>query len=64
VKIILGNILRSLVSRHISQLDQILAQVEFPYNDTPIRSTWKSKFKTVYGMHPSNAFELRDMGKY
>jgi hypothetical protein len=35
----LGNILRSLVSENPKQWDQVLAQVEFAYNDSPNRST-------------------------
>jgi hypothetical protein len=40
VNIILGNILRSLVNENPEQWDQVLAQVEFAYNDSPNRSTW------------------------
>jgi hypothetical protein len=35
----LGNILRCLVSEHPKQWDQVLAQAEFAYNDSPNRST-------------------------
>jgi hypothetical protein len=40
----LGNLLRSLVTKHNSQWDQILPQAEFSYNDSPNRSTGKSPF--------------------
>jgi hypothetical protein len=35
----LGNILRCLVGEHPKQWDQVLAQDEFAYNDSPNRST-------------------------
>jgi hypothetical protein len=40
----LGNLLRSLVTEHHSQWDQILSQAEFAYNDSPNRSTGKIPF--------------------
>jgi hypothetical protein len=52
-----------LVSEHRSQWDKVLTQVEFAYNDSPNRSTWKSQFQIVYGMHPRGIYELRDLGK-
>jgi hypothetical protein len=39
-----GNLLRSLVTEHHSQWDQILPQTEFAYNDSPNRSTGKIPF--------------------
>jgi hypothetical protein len=48
----LGNLLRSLVTGHNNEWDQILPQVEFAYNDSPNRSTGKSPFQIVYGKHP------------
>jgi len=59
----LGNLLRSLVSEHRSQRNQFLVKVEFSYNDSPNRSTGKSPFQIVYGMHPRGISKLRDMGK-
>jgi hypothetical protein len=47
----LGDFLRSLVTKHHSQWDQILAQVEFAYNDSVNRSTRKIPFQIVYGMN-------------
>jgi hypothetical protein len=58
----LGNLLKSLVIEHNNQWDQILPQVEFAYNDSPNRSTSKSPFQIVYGMHPRLILELRDLG--
>jgi hypothetical protein len=57
----LGKLLRSLVTEHHSQWDQILPQVEFSYNDSPNRITGKSPFQIVYGMHSRGILELRDM---
>jgi hypothetical protein len=56
----LGDLLRSLVTEHHSQWDNILPQVEFAYNDSVNRSTGKIPFQVVYGMQPRGVFELRD----
>jgi hypothetical protein len=60
VNIILGDLLRSLVTEHHSQWDNILPQTEFAYNDSVNRSTGKSPFQIVYGMHPRVISELKD----
>ena len=54
--------MRSLVVDHPKQWDQLLAQVEYAYNDSPNRSTCKSPFQIVYGMHPRGVHELHDLG--
>jgi hypothetical protein len=61
VNIILGDLLRSLVTEHYSQWDQILAQAEFSYNDSVNMSTGRSPFQIVYGMNPRGVSELRDL---
>jgi hypothetical protein len=61
VNISLGNLLRSLVTEHHNQWDQILLQAEFTYNDSPNRSTGKSPFQILYGMQPRGVSELRDL---
>jgi hypothetical protein len=58
----LGNLLRSLVTKHHNQWDQIMPQEEFAYNDSPNRSTGKSPFQILYGMQPRGVSELRDLG--
>jgi hypothetical protein len=58
---ILGYLLRILVTKHHSQWDHILPQVEFSYNDSINRSTWQSPFQIVYGMHPRGVSELKYM---
>jgi hypothetical protein len=63
VNIILGNLLRSLVTKHHNQWDHILPQVEFAYNGSPNRSTRKSPFQILYGMQPRGVSELRDLGQ-
>jgi hypothetical protein len=57
----LGNLLRSLVTEHHNQWDQILPQAKFAYNDSPNRSTRKSPFQILYGMQPRGLSELRDL---
>ena len=39
-----------------------MAQGEYAYNDSPNRSTGKSPFQIVYGMHPRGVHEIRDLG--
>jgi hypothetical protein len=56
----LGDLLRSLVTEHHSQWDNILPQVEFSYNDSLNRSTGKNLFQIVYGTHPRGVSKLRD----
>jgi hypothetical protein len=56
----LGDLLRSLVTEHHSQWDNILPQAEFAYNDSVNRSTGKIPFQIVYGMQPGGISELRD----
>jgi hypothetical protein len=56
----LGDLLRSLVTEHHSQWDNILPHVEFGYNDSLNRSTGQSPFQIVYGMHPRGVSEFRD----
>jgi hypothetical protein len=58
---ILRDLLRSLVTEHHSQWDQILAQAKFEYNDSVNMSTGKSPFQIVYGMNPKGFSELRDL---
>jgi hypothetical protein len=63
VNIILGNLLRSLVTKHHNQWDHILPQAEFAYNGSPNRSTRTSPFQILYGMQPRGVSELRDLGQ-
>jgi len=57
----LGYFLRSLVTEHHSQWDQILSQSKFAYNDLVNISTGKIPFEIVYGMNPRGVSELRDL---
>jgi hypothetical protein len=59
----LGNLLRSLVTEQGCQWDQILAQVEFSFNNSVNMSTRKSPFEIVYGIQPRGITELRDMNQ-
>jgi hypothetical protein len=56
----LGDLLRSLVTEHHSQWDNIIPQAEFAYNDSINRSTGHSPFQIVYGMKPRGFSKLRD----
>jgi hypothetical protein len=58
----LRNLLRSLVTEHHSQWDQILPQDEFAYNDSLNRSIGKTPFQIVYGMHPREISKFRYLG--
>ena len=59
---ILGNLLRILVGDHPKQWDQLLAQAEYAYNDSPNKSTGKSHFQIIYEMYTRGVHELRDLG--
>jgi hypothetical protein len=60
VKRSFGDLLRILVTEHHSQWDRILPQAKFSYNDSLNRSTGKSPFQIVYGIHPKGFSELKD----
>jgi hypothetical protein len=60
VNISLGDLLRSLVTEHHNQWDNILPHAEFAYNDSVNRSTGKSPFQIVYGIQLRGISELRD----
>jgi hypothetical protein len=56
----LGNLMRSLVTKHHNQWDTILPQAEFSYNDSMNKSTGQSPFQIVYGMKLRGVSKLRD----
>jgi hypothetical protein len=56
----LGDLLRSLVTKHHNSWDNVLPQAEFAYNESVNRSTGKSPFEIVYGRQPRGVSELRD----
>jgi hypothetical protein len=56
----LGDLLRSLVTKHHSNWDQILPQARFVYNDSVNRSTSKSPFQILYGTQPRGFSEVRE----
>jgi hypothetical protein len=60
----LGNLLRSLVTEQGRQWDQILAQVEFAFNNSVNRTIGKSPFEIVYSIQPRGITKLRDLNQY
>jgi hypothetical protein len=57
---ILEDLLRSLVTEHHSQWDNILPQEEFAYNKSVNKSTGQSPFQIFYGIQPRGISKLRD----
>jgi hypothetical protein len=57
----LGNLLRCLVGNKPSNWEMVLAQAEFAYNNSVNRSTGKTPFEIVTGMHPRGISDLRDV---
>jgi hypothetical protein len=60
VNISLGDLLRTLVTKHHSSWDHIFPQAEFAYNDSVNWSTGKSPFHIEYGVQPRGVSELWD----
>jgi hypothetical protein len=56
-------LLRSLVTEQGHQWDQILAHVEFAFNNSINKSTGKSPFEIVYGRQPRGVAELRELNQ-
>lgn len=50
-----------MTQEHGTSWDSVLAQAEFSYNDSVNRSTGKTPFQIVYGIHPRGILELRDV---
>lgn len=57
----LGNSLRCLVEDKTGSWDLILAQAKFSYNNSINRSTKRTPFEIVIGVHPRGISELRDI---
>jgi hypothetical protein len=62
VKKIMGNLLKSLVTKKGRHWDQILAQEEFSFKNFVNKSTGKIPFEIVYGIQLREIIELRDVG--
>lgn len=45
-------------------LELIISQVEYSFHDSTNRSTRKSPFEIVYGMHPRGILELIDLKRF
>lgn len=57
----LNNLLRCLVGDKHTNWDPVLVQAECVYNNYLNRSTKKTPFEIVNGMHPKGTTELRDL---
>ena len=55
----LGNLLRFLVGDETHNWEMVLAQAEFAYKNSVNRSTGKTPFEIVIGMHPRGILDLR-----
>ena len=58
---VLGNLLRGITNKYGQTWDLIISQDEYAYNDSINRMT-RSPFEIVYGMHPREVCEIRDLG--
>jgi hypothetical protein len=56
----LRDLLRSLVTEHHCQWDNVLPQADFSYKDSVNRSTGQSPFQIFYGVQPIGISEMRD----
>jgi hypothetical protein len=54
----LGNLLRCLVTDHVTSWDLLLPQAEFAYNNSVNRSTRRSPFEIVSGLQPRTPIDL------
>jgi hypothetical protein len=59
----LGNLLRILVTEQGHQLDQIMAQEDFAFNNSVSRSIGNIPFEIMYGIQPREITELRDINQ-
>ena len=57
----LGNLLRCLAGNKPSNWEMVLTQAEFAYDNYVNRSTGKTPFEIVTGMHPRGISYLRDV---
>jgi hypothetical protein len=57
----LGNFMTCLVGNKPSNWEMVLAQAEFAYKNYVNRSTGKTPFEIVTGMHPRGILDLRDV---
>lgn len=54
----LSNLLQSFITKHIQQLDLILPQVEFPYNNSVNHIRGCSSIETTAGENPTSPLDL------
>lgn len=57
-----GNLLRCLTKEYGLTWDLVIHQAEFAYNDNINRTTGKSPFEILYGIHPRGVCKLRNLG--
>ena len=58
----LSNLIRCLTKEYGQTWDVIITQEENSYNNSRSRTTRKSPFEIIYGMHPTGVCELRYLG--
>ena len=54
----LGNLLRCLVTDHVTSWDMVLPHAEFAFNNSVNRSTGCTPFEVVYGFQPNTPLDV------
>ena len=57
----LGNLLRCLITDHVTSLDLVLPHAEFAFNNSVNRSTGCTPFEVVYGFRPNAPLDVRPL---
>ena len=57
----LGNLLRCLVTDHVTNWDMVLPHVEFAFNNSINRTIGCTPFEVVYGLRPSTPLDVNSL---